>query len=512
MKPVIIIAIAFVLLIPTTIFAEIDDVFSLFPNSENLTEQWEINELVGDSGDDTGIFYVREYEEKDIFPHRVLIGIGEHKSDAFARGMYDILFNEKASQYEEIDLGIYSDFCSGTWHSKNNVKFFTDIVCFRDNYLIMISTETQTYESDELAYKFLRLTLDKFPPSRQEIEKQQIEVKIDDKPQTTKLSEPIQVNVVSSEELTSPFPPSNYLNSQFYVELEDPYDVGGLKNNDFKSYVKKLSGVNSDQTIILSATHFESIITGYSLPKTFDEIFEHVRTAKVNDLTVDGRIIEKNPLSGETCAKITGHFTYQSREIQTYVCQKLDYIVTARMYDVRNDLDRQVLIDFLIYSLNNLEKMINEQPISDSSIKESTVSDSSIKESTVSDSSSQSGGGCLIATATYGSELAPQVQQLREIRYNSLLTTTSGTQFMDSFNGFYYSFSPVIADYERENPVFREMVKVAITPMVTSLSLMEYADSEESVLGIGISLIILNVGMYVSIPVVAIMRLKKNRI
>jgi len=33
------------------------------------------------------------------------------------------------------------------------------------------------------------------------------------------------------------------------------------------------------------------------------------------------------------------------------------------------------------------------------------------------------GGGCLIATATFGSELAPQVQQLRELRDNSLLQT-----------------------------------------------------------------------------------------
>ena len=115
---------------------------------------------------------------------------------------------------------------------------------------------------------------------------------------------------------------------------------------------------------------------------------------------------------------------------------------------------------------------------------------------------SNSGGGCLIATATYGSELAPQVQQLREIRDNSLLTTTSGIQFMNTFNDVYYSFSPVIADYERENPLFKEMVNIAITPMVSSLSILNYVDmdSESSVIGYGISLIILNGLMYVGIP------------
>ena len=124
-------------------------------------------------------------------------------------------------------------------------------------------------------------------------------------------------------------------------------------------------------------------------------------------------------------------------------------------------------------------------------------------------SPSSLGGGCLIATATYGSELAPQVQQLREIRDNSLLSTESGTNFMNTFNDVYYSFSPVIADYERENPVFKEMVKIAITPMITSLSLMEYADSESSVLSIGISLIVLNGLMYVGMPVLAVMRFRK---
>lgn len=137
------------------------------------------------------------------------------------------------------------------------------------------------------------------------------------------------------------------------------------------------------------------------------------------------------------------------------------------------------------------------------------VVDTSKTTSKTSDEKSSKGGGCLIATATYGSELAPQVQHLRELRDNSLLQTESGTNFMNLFNDVYYSFSPIIADYERENPMFKEMIKIAITPMITSLSLMEYADSEESVLGIGISLIMLNVMMYVGVPVIAMIKFRR---
>jgi hypothetical protein len=128
------------------------------------------------------------------------------------------------------------------------------------------------------------------------------------------------------------------------------------------------------------------------------------------------------------------------------------------------------------------------------------------------ETSESKGGGCLIATATYGSELAPQVQQLRELRDNKLLQTKSGTSFMTTFNDFYYSFSPVIADYERENPIFKEMIKIGITPMISSLSILNYVDmdSEVSMLGYGISLIILNVGIYFVAPAVIIVGIRKR--
>jgi len=121
------------------------------------------------------------------------------------------------------------------------------------------------------------------------------------------------------------------------------------------------------------------------------------------------------------------------------------------------------------------------------------------------------GGGCLIATAAFGSEMAPQVQLLREIRDNTILQTESGSAFMAGFNQFYYSFSPAIADLERESPVFKEAVKLTITPLLSSLSLLNYVDidSESEILGYGISLILLNVGMYFVLPAFVIHRVRK---
>ena len=138
------------------------------------------------------------------------------------------------------------------------------------------------------------------------------------------------------------------------------------------------------------------------------------------------------------------------------------------------------------------------------------VDTSTQTEKVVAEEKSSKGGGCLIATATYGSEMAPQVQQLRELRDNQLLQTESGTQFMGTFNDVYYSFSPIIADYERENPYFKEAVKLAITPMISTLSLMENANSESEVLSIGISVIMLNIGMYLGVPAVVIVGIRKR--
>lgn len=120
------------------------------------------------------------------------------------------------------------------------------------------------------------------------------------------------------------------------------------------------------------------------------------------------------------------------------------------------------------------------------------------------------GGGCLIATAAFGSELAPQVQLLREVRDNVVFSTGAGTTFMTAFNDVYYSFSPVVADWERQNPTFKELVKTAITPMLSTLSILNYVDidSEQEMLGYGIGIILLNIGIYFVAPALVIVKIR----
>jgi len=69
-------------------------------------------------------------------------------------------------------------------------------------------------------------------------------------------------------------------------------------------------------------------------------------------------------------------------------------------------------------------------------------------------------GGCLIATATYGTELAPQVQQLREIRDDIVLGTDSGTAFMSAFNSFYYTFSQLLQTGKDKIPCLKRQSRL----------------------------------------------------
>ncbi len=109
-------------------------------------------------------------------------------------------------------------------------------------------------------------------------------------------------------------------------------------------------------------------------------------------------------------------------------------------------------------------------------------------------------GGCLIATAAFGSEMAPQVQLLRELRDNTVLQTESGSAFMTGFNQFFYSFSPAIADYERQNPIFNKIIPMPYPSISDSESMSAYCNNVSDVRrGVNVSFTAsLNIGFCLS--------------
>jgi hypothetical protein len=83
---------------------------------------------------------------------------------------------------------------------------------------------------------------------------------------------------------------------------------------------------------------------------------------------------------------------------------------------------------------------------------------------------------------------------------------------MAAFNQFYYTFSPTVAEWERQNVIFKEIVKTTITPLITTLSILSYLniDSEMEMIGYGVGVILLNIGMYFVFPAFVVMRLKSG--
>jgi hypothetical protein len=169
-----------------------------------------------------------------------------------------------------------------------------------------------------------------------------------------------------------------------------------------------------------------------------------------------------------TAAKIEG-FSANADEIQFIIKDKaivLTIIPTQIMANPNDALLNGETVDFTEFHKNSTHSWIRIDPHEKGLVK---ILDTTEK--------TEEGGGCLIATATYGTEMSPQVQSLREIRDNQLMNSDSGVAFMTGFNSIYYSFSPYVADL-----------------------VMEYAETDEEILGLGMSVIIMNIGMYFVFP------------
>ena len=230
----------------------------------------------------------------------------------------------------------------------------------------------------------------------------------------------------------------------------------------------------------------------------------------------DGKTLEKHVEETKITLKPaidSGQLSILSEEMTTIDEKKAYQMISTGNFTTNNGF---FLIKFkeVILEANNQFFAItyaNSEQNFDNDLKHF---DDTLNTFTILSDDSSKGGGCLIATAAFGSELAPQVQQLRETRDNVLLKTESGKSFLKQFNQMYYSFSPTIADWERQNPIFKETIRIVITPLLTSLLVLNHVDidSEAEMVGYGISLILLNIGIYFVGPAIIIHKLKRIKI
>ena len=265
--------------------------------------------------------------------------------------------------------------------------------------------------------------------------------------------------------------------------LQQP-EKTSLMSPDVVAVGPKTDGVNP----VISLTIFESE------NKTIDDLINE-KNSNLDQAVYAGdlKIISQEKIKSNV---------YQTEATGFYLIDEIDYNIKF--------LDVMILSEQKVYTFtysNTVENFNDEISRFNESLDSFKILS---QESPVMESSEEEGGGCLIATATYGSEMSPQVQLLREIRDNQLMNTESGKSFMTGFNEMYYSFSPIIADYERENPYFKEAVKLGLTPMLSSLAIMENAETESEVLGLGLSVIALNLAMYLGIPAIVVIGIKKR--
>ena len=141
---------------------------------------------------------------------------------------------------------------------------------------------------------------------------------------------------------------------------------------------------------------------------------------------------------------------------------------------------------------------------------ESAQIDVIVMQGSNSSAPAQQPSGCLIATAAFGSELTPQVQFLRGFRDNYVMQSESGSAFMGAFNYVYYSFSPQVADYERQQPWLQTVIKAGLYPLFGILLASEKAFSaagggELGIIVAGISASALIGAVYLS-PTVVVAR------
>jgi len=92
------------------------------------------------------------------------------------------------------------------------------------------------------------------------------------------------------------------------------------------------------------------------------------------------------------------------------------------------------------------------------------------------------GEPCFIATATYGTPMAEEIEILRQFRDEYLLTGAQGQALVD----LYYRVSPPIAEFITEHPSLRTIVRAGLLPAVALSALAVNTTVAEKIAIVGV--------------------------
>jgi hypothetical protein len=116
---------------------------------------------------------------------------------------------------------------------------------------------------------------------------------------------------------------------------------------------------------------------------------------------------------------------------------------------------------------------------------------------------------CIIATAAYDSEMAPEVVYMRYVRDSLIGSTPTGKTLRDAFNAFYYSWSPPVAAAIARSSDLQALFRILLLPIIaivhttawifTTLGSTDFA----SVVAFGVAAV-LCVSTYIVLPILTI--------